>query len=62
MTVIKFPEKQDITAEDAWKTYVRLATKANETMRFEDGIAAGKAWGRFVTRFVHDDTPGGPAA
>ncbi|MDE4621716.1 hypothetical protein [Sinorhizobium meliloti] len=62
MTVIKFPEKHDVTTEDAWKTYVQLATKANETMRFEDGIAAGKAWGRFVTRFVHDHTPGGPAA
>lgn len=62
MTVIKFPEKRDVTAEDAWKTYVRLATRANETMRFEDAIAAGKAWGRFVTRFVHDDSPGGPAA
>ncbi|MCG5483678.1 MAG: hypothetical protein KK482_08145 [Sinorhizobium meliloti] len=61
MTVIKFLEKRDVTAEDAWKTYVRLATRANETMRLEDGIAAGKAWGRFVTRFVNEDTTGGSA-
>ncbi|WP_085033910.1 hypothetical protein [Ensifer aridi] len=61
MTIIKFPEKQDVTAEDAWKTYVRLAAKANETMRLEDGIAAGKAWGRFVCRFVNDETTGGSA-
>jgi hypothetical protein len=54
--IIPFPQKQEVTIDDAWQTYVRLAAKAQETSRFEDGIAAGRAWGRFLARFTADGT------
>ena len=41
-------------SEQAWAAYVHSAKKAHETMRFEDGIAAGKAWARFLSCFVGD--------
>lgn len=37
--------------EDAFREYVALADKAQTTRVISDGIAAGKAWHRFVNLF-----------
>ena len=55
--IIPFSERRDVTAEDAWQTYVRLAAKAQETLRLEDGMAAGKAYAAFVRRFCKPEGP-----
>lgn len=54
MTVIRFPKTQARNAEEAWSAYVRLAKTAQATMRLEDGIAAGKAWSRFLEFFLDE--------
>ena len=39
-------------AEVAWDAYVRAAKRAQETMRIEDGIAAGRAWAKWLDLFA----------
>ena len=39
---------RDTRVEDVWAAYVKAKTKADETHRIEDGIAAGKLWKRFL--------------
>lgn len=36
----------------AWAEYVRLQAIAKATLRLEDGLAAGRAWGNFIDLFV----------
>jgi hypothetical protein len=45
----------DQKAEDAWHEYADLSILAQNTLKVEDGIAAGKAWGRFMALFVEED-------
>ena len=41
-----------LEAETAlWDEFVILHRRAHETLDLQDGIAAGKAWGRFVRLF-----------
>lgn len=54
MTVVHFPNRKSIEAqqEEAFEAYRSAAAKAHVTLLLADGIAAGKAWGRFVNLFV----------
>jgi hypothetical protein len=45
----------DQRAEDAWHEYADLSIRAQNSLKVEDGIAAGKAWGRFMALFVEAD-------
>jgi hypothetical protein len=47
----------DQKAEDAWHEYADLSILAQNTLKVEDGIAAGKAWGRFMALFVEAEIP-----
>lgn len=38
-------------AERAWQDYCELREKAERSRAIKDGIAAGKAWGRFLSEF-----------
>ena len=40
-------------AEEAWDQYARAARRAQETLDAADGIAAGKAWARFLDTQVN---------
>ena len=40
-----------ITVEEAWDRYVSAMERSKETLRLEDGIAAGKAYADFVRLF-----------
>lgn len=47
-------EQRRLTQEEAWEIYVAAQDKAKRTLRLEDGIAAGKAWGEFIALFVRN--------
>ncbi|KQQ70900.1 hypothetical protein ASF70_18810 [Rhizobium sp. Leaf321] len=47
----------DQKAEDAWHEYADLSILAQNTLAVEDGVAAGKAWGRFMALFVEAEAP-----
>lgn len=38
--------------EALWQAYVAAKHKAEQSEKLEDGIAAGKAYGRFVASYV----------
>lgn len=38
--------------EIAWDAYVRAAKLAQQSMRIEDGIAAGRAWAKWLDLFA----------
>jgi hypothetical protein len=40
-----------LTIEEAWEEWRALNEKARTSERFEDALAAGKAWGRFLELF-----------
>ncbi len=39
-------------AEKAWQEYVTAINVANQSRRFQDGIAAGRAWRQFLDLFM----------
>lgn len=39
------------TQQEAWEQFVDAMNRSKETLRFEDGIAAGKAYRKFVELF-----------
>lgn len=41
-----------LTIEQAWEEWRALNERAKASERFEDAIAAGKAWGRFLDLFL----------
>jgi hypothetical protein len=41
-------KRRQETVEQAWERYVSAMTKSKETLRIEDGIAAGKAYRQFL--------------
>lgn len=38
--------------EQAWQNYVEAAAKAQSSVHYEDGIAAGRAWRKFLDTFI----------
>lgn len=51
MTVVNLKSFEEARQEKAWAEYVELANKAQTSMRLDDAMAAGKAWGNFVRLF-----------
>lgn len=41
--------------EKAWAEYLDCMLRANQSMRMEDGIEAGRAWRRWLELFLSDD-------
>lgn len=41
--------------EAAWSAYVAALNQANQTLAVQDGIAAGKAWRRWLDLFMTAD-------
>lgn len=41
-------KRRQETVEQAWERYVSAMAKSKETLRIEDGIAAGKAYRQFL--------------
>lgn len=39
-------------ADALWAEYVEAARRAQASLHYEDGMAAGRAWGRFVDSFA----------
>ncbi len=50
MTGINFPSR-DMKQEAAWNEYLEALKRAHDTRDFRDGVAAGKAWSRFLNLF-----------
>ena len=44
--------QRDVSVNEAWDRYVAAMLKSKETLRVEDGIAAGKAYRQFVELFA----------
>ena len=44
--------QRDVSVQEAWDRYVAAMLKSKETLRVEDGIAAGKAYRQFVELFA----------
>jgi hypothetical protein len=49
--------EQGIDVSVLWSAYTEARAKAEASGRIEDGIAAGKAWGRFLREFEDTDRP-----
>ena len=50
-----FQEARTANEEEAdalWAEYVEAARRAQSSLILEDGMAAGRAWGRFVDSFA----------
>lgn len=45
-------QDRDISVEAAWDAYIAARAVADETLKLEDGIAAAKAFKRFLELFV----------
>lgn len=43
---------KSLNVEQAWTAYVAAKTKADETLKIEDGIAAAKMFRLFLEQFV----------
>ena len=44
--------QRDVSVQEAWDRYVAAMLKSKDTLRIEDGIAAGKAYRQFVELFA----------
>jgi hypothetical protein len=53
MIVALLPSKPVPTAlqQRAWEDYLRARDRAERSRRVEDGVAAGRAWARFLKLF-----------
>ena len=45
-------QAKDRAIDEAFNAYVIAQDKAKRTLNIYDGIAAGRAWGEFMTLFV----------
>jgi hypothetical protein len=45
-------ERRELTVEQAWDRYIAAMLRSKETLRLEDGIAAGKAYRDFLEVFA----------
>lgn len=48
----EFQSYRDARLSRLWLDYVDAQTKAQETRDINDGIAAGRAWSRWVSEFI----------
>ncbi len=46
-------QQRELEQEEAFREYAALAVNAQASLNMSDGIAAGKAWGRFVRLFCN---------
>jgi hypothetical protein len=49
--VINLQAERDRLADEAFHEYAALAQRAQSTLDISDALAAGRAWGRFLTHF-----------
>jgi DICT domain-containing protein len=47
-------ERRDVTVEQAWQRYVDAMQRSKETLRIEDGIAAGRAYRQFLEMYARN--------
>jgi len=47
-------ERRDVTVEQAWERYIAAMLRSKETLRIEDGIAAGKAYRQFLDLYARN--------
>jgi len=47
-------ERRDLSVEQAWERYIAAMQKSKETLRIEDGIAAGKAYRQFLELYARN--------
>ncbi len=45
-------KQRDVSVHEAWDRFVAAMQKSKETLRVEDGIAAGRAYRQFVELFA----------
>lgn len=45
-------DRRDVTVEQAWERFVTAMQRSKETLRIEDGIAAGKAYRQFLDMYT----------
>ena len=45
-------QERKLTAEEAWQRFAALQQRSKETLRFEDGQAAAKAYREFLDLYV----------
>jgi hypothetical protein len=50
------PHRLETRPERLWREWIELRDLAVKSQNMQDGIAAGRAWGRFMAEFV-DDRP-----
>lgn len=47
-------ERRDVTVEQAWDRFVAAMQRSKETLRIEDGIAAGRAYRQFLEMYARN--------
>ena len=47
-------ERRDVTVEQAWDRFVAAMQHSKETLRIEDGIAAGRAYRQFLEMYARN--------
>lgn len=47
-------ERRDVTVEEAWDRFVAAMQRSKETLRIEDGIAAGRAYRQFLEMYARN--------
>lgn len=47
-------ERRDVTVEQAWDRFVSAMQRSKETLRIEDGIAAGRAYRQFLEMYARN--------
>lgn len=50
--VVDLMSEREKRIEDTWQDYCAARTRADETLSVEDGIAAGRAWRRWLDLFL----------
>jgi hypothetical protein len=50
------PQRLETRPERLWREWLELRDVAENSRNMQDGIAAGRAWARFMAEFV-DDRP-----
>lgn len=55
MSIHQFPVKpsREEATEALWRAYSAAAARAQKSLRFDDGVVAGKAWAKFIEAFEH---------
>jgi hypothetical protein len=49
--IVDLQAVRDRLAEEAFAEYAALSQRAQATLNVNDALAAGRAWGRFLTHF-----------